>query len=157
MTCREQDLKGRELFSKEVGKYYITAGTEDEFADIDIFATARTNTERIYSIEIKLYDNPNHPRNYSKYTADGVDYGFQIDETKLDALMEKYYSENRIPILYCIFSDCTIVWNISKIDYKKRVKKVWTNKYGMYYGLEKELTNQTYLYKKEAVYIKEND
>ena len=153
--CRYKDLKGREYFSRDMDKYYITAGTEDDMDVIDVYATAKTHPNRIYSIEIKCYDDPQYPRNYSKFTSNGKDYGFQIDVAKLDHLMNKYHEENRIPILYCRFNDYTIAWNISKINYKERIKQVWTNKYGMNYGKEKELTYQTYLYISEAVYVKE--
>ena len=151
---RQADLKGRSHFSLDFDKYYLTAGTEDDYDEVDVYATAKTYPYRTYAIEIKDYTNGNHIRNYSKYICNNIDYGYQIDYNKIDYLMDKWKYENRIPIIYARFHDWTIIWDIRKIPYEQRKKQVWTNKDGQHYGQQKELTWQTYLYFDEAIWTK---
>lgn len=148
---READLLGRKRFNEDYGTFYITAGTEDEHNKTDIYATAITNPQRIYTIEIKNYEDPQHPRPYSKFIYNGKDYGYQIDWDKVHYLMTLWKEEGRIPIIYARFYDYTYVWDLRYIDTESRKKQVWTIRDGMNYGGNKELTWQTYLYKDEAV------
>ena len=147
---RRQDLLGRKHFSDDYGEYYITAGTEGDYDKSDVYATARTNPERTYVIEIKSYDNEQYPRPYSKFIKEGIDYGYQIDYSKIEYLMKKWNEEGRIPIVYARFSDWTLTWDLRDIPYQERKKQIWTNADGQRYGRKRELTWQTYLYKDEA-------
>ena len=151
---REKDLQGRAHFSADFDNYYYTAGTEDDYDKIDVYATAKTQLERTYAIEIKDYTNSGFDRPYDKYNKGDVDKGYQIDYEKLDWLCKEAAETNRIPILYARFTDYTIVWDLSKINWKGRESLVLVNKNGQAYGQEKEWSRQTYLYKTEAVWIK---
>lgn len=151
---RKTDLLGRLHFSQDFDYYYITAGTESDTDRSDVYATARTNPLREYVIEIKDYTNSKHERNYTKFIYKGEDHGYQIDYDKIDYLMQKYYDEGRIPILYARFNDYTIIWDIRDIPYKERKKQVLVNKDGQHYHQEMELSDQTYLYFNEAKWHK---
>lgn len=153
---RKADLQGRQHFAEDFGHYYITAGTENDTDRTDVYATARTNPNKIYTIEIKSYDNKEHPRAYTKFIykekgeEEYKDHGYQVDYDKIDYLYNTWLTEGRIPILYARFSDYTLVWDIRDIDYKGRQKTKLVNKDGQNYGKEKEYANQTYLYFEEA-------
>lgn len=151
---READELGRTRFNQDFGNWYITAGTEDVFDKIDMYATARTNTARTYAIEIKNYESTDNPRAYSKFTWNGIDGGYMIDYDKIDNLCKVAKDEGRIPILYARFSDLTIVWDLREVDYNRRKKQMMVNKDGQNYG-EKEESWVTYLYKGEAKYVKD--
>ena len=148
---RMKDLKGREHFSQDFDKYYFTAGTDSDYDRIDVYATAKTDLERTYCIEIKNYDDPEHPRPYYKYD------NYQIDYEKLDWLCKEAADTGRIPILYVRFSDYTVVWDLSKIDWKSRESLRMVNANGQYYGYKKEWSRQTYLYIEEAVWKKKTE
>ena len=147
---RQKDIMGRDAFNKDFPTQFITAGTQDDYDPIDMFLTAKTNPDRTYSVEVKIIG-----REYAKFIWRGKDYGFQIDAKKIDALWDKWITEGRIPILYIKFDDCTLVWDIRKIDYKSRERLVETNDDGCNYGKSKSSSLQTYLYKNEAVWTKE--
>lgn len=151
---RKADLEGRKHFAQDFGTFYITAGTEDDGDRTDVLATAITNPNKIYTIEIKSYDNKEHPRPYTKYVWQGKDYGYQVDFDKIDYLVKMWETENRIPILYARFSDITLVWDLRKIPYKERKKLKKVNKDGQNYHKYTEETWQTYLYRDEAVFEK---
>lgn len=151
---RKADLEGRKHFAEDFGTYYITAGTQDDTDRTDVLATAITNPSKIYTIEIKSYDNKDFPRPYSKFIWQGTDYGYQVDYDKIDYLMQMWESEGRIPILYARFTDITLVWDLRKIPYKERKKLKRVNKDGQNYHKYTELTWQTYLYRDEAVFEK---
>lgn len=157
---RKADLEGRKHFAQDFGTFYITAGTEDDTDRTDVLATAITNPNKIYTIEIKSYDNKEHPRYYSKFTykAKGEDekrdHGYQIDYDKIDYLVRMWKNEGRIPILYARFSDYTIVWDLRDIPYEERARMVSVNADGQNYGKRTELSLQTYLYINEAKYKK---
>lgn len=159
-TYRKADLEGRKHFAQDFGTYYITAGTEDETDRTDVLATAITNPTKIYTIEIKSYDNKEHPRYYTKFIYkdkgqdEYTDHGYQVDYDKIDYLVKMWETENRIPILYARFSDYTIVWDLRDIPYKERAKMKEVNADGQNYGKRKEISNQTYLYFNEAKYKK---
>jgi len=159
-SYRQADLEGRKHFSQDFGAYYITAGTQDDTDRTDVLATAKTDPSRIYTIEIKSYDNKQHPRDYAKFTYKDkgstveTDHGYQIDFDKIDYLMKMWEKENRIPILYVRFHDYTIVWDLRDIPYKERARMRDVNADGLNYGKRKETTLQTYLYKDEAKYKK---
>ena len=148
---RIADIRGRKHFTEDFGKFYITAGTEYDYDRTDILATAVTNPNKIYTIEIKSYDNKEHPRPYTKYSKQGIDYGYQVDYDKIDYLMRMWENEGRIPILYAHFTDITLVWDLRKIPYKERAKMVEVNADGQNYGKRKETALQTYLYRDEAI------
>ena len=148
---RIADIRGRKHFTEDFGRFYITAGTEDDYDRTDILATAVTNPNKIYTIEIKSYDNKDFPRPYEKYTKQGIDYGYQVDYDKIDYLMRMWENEGRIPILYAHFTDITLVWDLRKIPYKERKKLKWVNKDGQNYHKYTELAWQTYLYRDEAI------
>lgn len=148
---RTKDLAGRNAFNQDFPNLFYTAGTEDDFDPIDMFLTAITNPNRIYSVEVKIVG-----REYAKFIWRGKDYGFQIDAKKIDALWDKWLTEGRIPILYIKFNDYTIVWDIRDIDYKSRERIVETNDDGQHYGRSKSPSMQTYLFKDEAAWIKNN-
>ena len=148
---RIADIRGRKHFTEDFGRFYITAGTEDDYDRTDILATAVTNPNKIYTIEIKSYDNKEHPRPYTKYSKEGIDYGYQVDYDKIDYLMRMWENEGRIPILYVHFTDITLVWDLRKIPYKERAKMVEVNADGQNYGKRKETALQTYLYRDEAI------
>ena len=152
---RKADELGRTRFAQDFGTWYITAGTEDDFNKIDLFATARTNHDRTYAIEVKNYENDEHPRAYSKFTWNGKDYGYMIDYEKVEYLVRVANIEGRIPIIYARFSDWTIVWDLRKINWKDRKRWMKVNKDGQHYGQEKEEAPVTYLYKDEAAYVKQ--
>lgn len=157
---RIADLKGREHFADDFGTYYITAGTEDDGNRTDVLATAITNPNKIYTIEIKSYTNKEHPRNYTKFiykdkgSDEYTDHGYQVDYDKIDYLMRMWKNEGRIPILYARFTDYTIVWDLRTIPYKERAKMVEVNADGQNYGKRKEMSLQTYLFFNEAKYKK---
>ena len=151
---RKAENKGRQHFVDDYGKFFMLQGTEGQTDRSDIYATAITNTGRTYIIEIKNYENEEHPRAYEKFTYKGKDYGYQIDLDKIEYLVTKGEEEGRIPILYARFNDITVTWDLKDIPYKERAKQVWTNKTGVDYGRKKELTWQTYLYKDEAKQVK---
>lgn len=146
--------RGRQHFVDDYGRYFMLEETEGQTNRSDLYATAITSTGRTYIIEVKNYDDEQHPREYAKFTYKGKDYGYQIDLDKIDYLVTKGKEEGRIPILYARFNDITVTWDLTDIPYKERVKQVWTNKTGVDYGKEKELTWQTYLYKDEAKQVK---
>ena len=148
---RIADIRGRKHFTEDFGKFYITAGTEDDYNRTDILATAITNPNKIYTIEIKSYDSKEHPRPYTKYSKQGIDCGYQVDYDKIDYLMRMWENEGRIPILYARFTDITLVWDLRKIPYKERAKMVEVNADGQNYGKRKETALQTYLYRDEAI------
>lgn len=151
---RRADLLGRKHFGEDFGNLYITAGTEGDFDESDIFATASTDPTRTYCIEIKNYEDPLFPRPYSKFTYNGIDYGYQIDFKKIAALLALWKNTGRIPIIYARFQDMTYVWDLRFIDVESRAKWKWVNKDGQNYGKEKEYALQTYLYANEAVWSK---
>lgn len=151
---RKADELGRTRFNNDFGTWYITAGTENDFDKIDLYATARTDHSRTYAIEIKNYENYEHPRAYAKFTWDGKDHGYMLDYEKVDNLRRTALIEGRIPIIYARFSDYTIVWDITNIPYKERKKMMKVNKDGLNYGKENEKSLVTYLYKDEAKYVK---
>lgn len=151
-SYREADELGRARFNQDFGDWFITAGTEDIFDKIDMYATARTNPNRTYAIEIKNYE-ATYPRAYSKFTWDGVDHGYMIDYDKIDNLVKVAAAEGRIPILYARFSDLTIVWDLREVEYESRKRLMTVNKDGQNYGEEKEEAWVTYLYKCEAKYV----
>ena len=154
---RRADLMGRKHFGEDFDPYYITAGTEDDTDRIDAYATARTNHNRTYAIEIKDYTNTQHRREYIKFIHNGIDYGYQIDYDKIEYLTNISNEQGRIPILYVRFNDYTIVWDLSNIDWKSRAKMVSVNKDGQNYGKEKEYALQTYLYFNENRWYKLTD
>ena len=149
---RKADLKGRDYFNLDFPTQFITAGTNDDYNKLDMYLTARTDTSRIYAVEIK-----NINRTYGKYNRYGIDYGFQIDLYKIDALWEKWITEGRIPILYVRFSDWTYAWDIRNIDYQSRAREVKTNDDGQNYGASKSVSWQTYFYMNEAVWSKKTN
>lgn len=151
---RQADVLGRGHFNDDFGIYYITAGTEDIYDKIDLYATARTDHSRTYAIEIKNYENDEHPRAYEKFSWNGIDNGYMIDYEKVYHLCKVAEAEGRIPIIYARFSDWTIVWDMRNIPWKNRGRMMRVNKDGQNYGMEKEEAQVTYLYKKEAVYVK---
>lgn len=153
-TYRSKDLKGRQHFSEDFGAWFITAGTEDDYDKIDLYMTAKTRPDKTYAVEIKSYDNKEHPRPYTKYIWQGKDYGYQIDFDKVDNLVKVAESEGRVPIIYARFSDITLVWDLRKIPYKERKKLKKVNKDGQNYHKYAEETWQTYLYRDEAVFEK---
>lgn len=153
-TYRQADELGRTHFNEDFGTWYITAGTEDIYDKIDLYATARTDHSRTYAIEIKNYENDEHPRAYEKFSWNGKDYGYMIDYEKVENLCKVAEEEGRIPIIYARFSDWTIVWDLRKILWKDRKRYMKVNKDGQNYGKEKEEAPVAYLYKKEAVYTK---
>lgn len=154
---RKADELGRTRFNQDFGTWYITAGTEGDYDKIDLYATARTDTARTYAIEIKNYENDEHPRAYSKFTWNGKDYGYMLDYFKVENLCKVAEAEGRIPIIYARFSDITCVWDLSKIYWQRRERYMKVNKIGLEYGKEKELSKVTYLYKDEAVFTKKTN
>lgn len=148
---RKADERGRQHFIDDFGDRYIIQPTEGDYDRIDLYATARTDINKTYSIEVKSYDNPNHPRPYEKYG------NYMIDYDKVDNLYTTSMSEGRIPIIYARFEDMTIVWDITDIPYKERKEKKKVNKDGQHYGKFYEYADVTYLYKEEAKYIKTHD
>ena len=159
-SYRQADLEGRKHFAEDFGTYYITAGTQDDTDRTDVLATAITNPNKIYTIEIKDYTNSKYERGYTKFIykdkgqTEYTDHGYQVDYDKIDYLMKMWHEENRIPILYARFCDYTIVWDLRTIPYKERAKMVVVNADGQHYGERKELANQTYLFINEAKYKK---
>lgn len=157
---RKADLEGRKHFAEDFGTYYITAGTQDDTDRTDVLATAITNPNKIYTIEVKSYTNKEHPRNYTKFiykekgSDEYIDHGYQVDYDKIDYLMRMWKNEGRIPILYARFTDYTIVWDLRTIPYKERAKMVEVNADGQNYGKRKEMSLQTYLFFNEAKYNK---
>ena len=111
---REKDLKGRQHFLDDYGKYFITAGTEGLYDDFDLFLTALTNSAATYIVEIKNYENADYPRPYTKFD------DYQLDYDKVDKLVKIAETEGRIPILYARFEDLTITWDLRDIPYKER-------------------------------------
>lgn len=148
MSYRDADILGRNRFNQDFGQHYITAGTENEFDKIDMFLTAITNPARTYCLEIKNYEDEQHPRPYGKYD------DYQIDYDKIDYLVTTAQSQGRIPILYVRFSDITVVWDLSDIPYRQRKRVRLVNADGMDYGKRKERTIQTWLYREEAKIIR---
>lgn len=151
---KKAEAKGRKHFVEDYGRFFQMEEREVQMDRSDIYATAITHTGRTYIIEIKNYENEEHPRAYAKFIKRGKDYGYQIDLNKIDYLVNKGEEEGRIPILYARFNDITVTWDLTEIPYKERARQVWTNKTGVDYGKAKELTWQTYLYKDEAKQVK---
>lgn len=153
---RKADLQGRMHFDQDFPNYFIVEDTEDDYNVIDRFLTARTPSAPTYALEIKDETNNGHYRPYSKFTFNGKDYGFQVDLAKVEGVVEYCNQEGqgRRPLLYVRFGDITLVWKLDEVPYNDRKRQVWTNKNGMNYGAEKELTWQTYLYRKEAKWEK---
>lgn len=157
---RKADLAGRKHFAEDFGTYYITAGTEDDTDRTDVLATAITNPNKIYTIEIKDYTNSERRREYIKFiykdkgSDEYTDHGYQIDYDKIDYLVKMWETENRIPILYARFSDYTLVWDLRTIPYKERAKMVEVNADGQNYGKRTEVSKQTYLFINEVKYKK---
>lgn len=151
---RQADELGRTRFAQDFGTWFLTAGTEDIYDKIDLYATARTDHSRTYAVEIKNYENDEHPRAYEKFSWNGKDYGYMIDYDKVDNLCKVAEEEGRIPIIYARFSDWTIVWDMRKIFWQDRKRMMKVNKDGQNYGKEKEESSVTYLYKDEAAYVK---
>lgn len=151
---RQADELGRVRFAQDFGTWYITAGTKDDYDKIDVYATARTDHSRTYAIEIKNYENDEHPRAYEKFTWNGIDHGYMIDYEKPRNLCEVAEAEGRIPIIYARFSDWTIVWDLRTVPWRERKRLMKVNKDGQNYGKEKEEALVTYLYIDEAVWKK---
>lgn len=150
---RKKDVRGRQHFIEDFPGVFLYYCTPDDMDKIDMYLTAVTNTGRTYCVEVKNYEDDEHPRPYSKFIISGTDRGYQIDLEKIEYLFDVGERENRTPILYARFQDWTIVWDISKVDFESRARWIKTNKDGCNYG-EKEYSWQTYLYKDEAVWIK---
>lgn len=146
---READELGRKRFNDDYGRYYITAGTADYFDKIDMYLTAITNTGRTYAVEIKNYEDEQHPRPYGKYD------DYQVDYDKIDNLVLTAKAQGRIPILYARFSDITVTWDLTDIPYRQRQRMRYVNQDGQAYGQKKERKLQTWLYKEEAKIIKQ--
>lgn len=144
---------GRKHFKEDMGKWYHIEFSNNKSSREDGWMTARTDGSRTYIVEIKNYEDPEHPRPYSKFVRRGVDYGYQIDYDKIDYLVTTALKDDRTPILYARFDDYTYVWDLTYIPYDERKKLKNTNKHGYAYG-EKEPSWQTYLYREEAVWSK---
>ena len=119
--------------------------TKGDFDPQDVRTTGITGD--IYLVEIKSYNDPNHPRLSSKFK------DYQIDLDKIVDLCDDAKDEGRIPLLYVKFDDCEVIWQPSKKECRKRCKQVWTNDKGYNYGDSKSLTWQTYFHVDEALWI----
>lgn len=148
MNIISKEMEGIELFKNDFGDRFIIQQTDD-YCFYDAIAAYRKNPTFQYVVEIKTYTDKEHPRPFSKFP------NYQIDLAKIEHIFQAADEQNRIPILYCVFSDCKIVWNLDRIGLetlRRRARKVRTNKHGYDYGKSKETTLQTYLYKEEAVW-----
>ena len=153
---REKDLQGRQDFmNSEWYKNNISReqGTEGIYEVVDMLCTGKTGTK--YLVEIKSYNNPEHPRPYSKFIVDGVDKGYQIDESKLLNLTLISQISGMTPLLYVKFEDYEVIWQPNPEITMLRSKDIWTNNKGVDYGQSKSNSKQTYLYLNEALWKKE--
>ncbi len=141
------ELRGRNKYSKRLGKGQVIVFTVQKYDGIDFFSTGNTlsNSGITYVGEIKNYDDPNNPRPFKKYK------NYMIDWSKLANLRAEALRRNSIPLLVVFFEDYTIVWDITNIDIDSRRKWEWVNKDGQNYG-KKEYQLMTYLYEKEILW-----
>ena len=107
--AQENEITGRNHFINDFAGQYFMDFTQNEFNKADVNLTAVTDTGRTYLGEIKCYDDPGHPRPFSKYK------DYQIDYNKIDYLVKTAQSQGRIPILYARFQDITLVWNLTNM------------------------------------------
>ncbi len=140
------EIRGRYKTLKRFGGVWHIVFTIDQFNAIDFYATAST----LYGIvtivgEIKNYDNPDHPRPFTKFDNYMIDYG------KLRNLKARAKALNAIPLLIVFFDDYTILWDLTEIDTDSRTSWEWVNKDGQNYGCEEELQEMTYLYESEIL------
>ena len=139
---------GRRATEELFGNYYIFNFTADEYNRVDFLATGLTLSCPTYVGEIKHYNQERSLRKFENY---------MIDYNKLEAIIQKANEQGRIPILICYFTDFTVVWNLNKIGLQTLYERAeWrhVNKDGQNYGAEKENSFMTYLYEKEAVWIR---
>ena len=148
-----KEKQGRQQFYADMNAWYTIEFSKEPYSQEDFWMTARTDQTRTYIGDVKNYCNPEHPRAYNKFVVAGYDRGYMIDYEKIDYLVTQAEKQGRTPILYAHFSDCTLVWDLSKIPYKERKEERLTNKNGYAYG-EKEWSWQTFLYRREAVWSK---
>lgn len=148
-----KEKQGRQQFYNDMNAWYTIEFSTEPYSQEDFWMTARTDQTRTYIGDVKNYNNPEHPRAYNKFVVAGYDKGYMIDYEKIDYLVTQAEKQGRTPILYAHFSDCTLVWDLSKIPYKERKEERLTNKNGYAYG-EKEWSWQTFLYRREAVWSK---
>ena len=147
MNGHQQHEKiGRAKYKARFGKLYYIEFTKGEFDDYDFTQTATTKQKIItYLGDIKDVD-----RSYFKYSKD-KDEGFLIDFDKLRRVKKAAINDGRIGLIVAFFTDMTVVWDITKIEWEKRTEWKLVNKDGQNYG-EKEWELVTYLYLDEAAW-----
>ena len=142
----ELDNLGSERWEMELsGKVKSERTAPTDF--VDHHETGLTN-HRTYSVEIKNYIDPDHPRRSDKFNNYMIDY---------DKLLHLEYAKNDTKLLACYFYDKLVVWDINKVDWKstKAIRRV--NKKGVAYGQETETAVVAYLKIIDAVYTRDID
>jgi hypothetical protein len=110
------DLKGRNKFKQEFGKYYRFTDT-DEFDHTDIVMTACTNNIR-YNAEIKK-------RNYDIEEISGSTL---LEKIKLDAFKQAYREDNQTCLIYFNYynNDSWIAYDMTgRIKYNEGINKIY--------------------------------
>lgn len=147
-----QERQGRQAFKES--RWYAEniereEGTTYTYDRADVRCTGKTG--ETYIVEVKNYNDPQHPRPYSKYP------DYQIDWDKVDDLARRANEEGRTPLLYVNFDDCEILWEIDWETLRKRIEWKTTNEKGYAYGKDKRMTIQTHLTKEEAIWIRDKE
>lgn len=132
---------GREKFKSMFNNYYLMEFDERKYGEYDVLATGKTKDEPTYVIEIKNYV---YPRNSDKF----ADY--QLDWRKLYYLEKAAMERGSTPILIVFFTDRCVAWDISKINWKPRVRVMNCNDKGVSYGESKSASKETWLYINEG-------
>lgn len=149
---QQAEKTGRGKYEDMFGDKYVIAFSSYDYEKWDFKQTARTDTNRTHVGDIK-----NEGRPYSKYIYKGKDGGFLIDFDKCRNVKKEALNDGRTGgLIVGFFTDMVIAWDITKIEWEKRGEWRQVNKDGQNYG-EKEWEYVTYLYLKEAIYVKAND
>ena len=144
---QQAEQRGRNKTSQRFGQRLQIVYTVDRHNPIDFYATGITleYSGVTYVVEIKNYDDPEHPRPFTKFS------NYMIDWSKLSTLKAEAKGKGRRPLLIVYFDDWTIIWDITDIDIDSRREWRYVNKDGQNYG-KKEWTYVTYLYQEDILW-----
>lgn len=120
--------------------------TDDPFCTYDFEMTAWTSSVTTSYGEIKTVH-----RDYALYP------NFQIDYWKLKHLQEKCTKDNRIAYVVGFFTDCLLVWDITKIDLEERRYTQFCTSTTADYEKGKQEKEEVWLVKEEAIYKEEKE
>lgn len=144
--CKECESVGRRITEEMFGDKINFCFTKEQYNRIDFIATSKKGKKN-YIGEIKCYRNPEYPRYHDKFN------NYQIDYDKLFELSQKAELNNSTPLIIVHFTDVTIVWDLTKCNWKDSGKWVMCNKTGVDYG-DKVWKYEGYLRLEEGIKFK---